>query len=79
MATAKVAITLEKNTLAEVDRCVREGRFPNRSRAVQSALADMLARQKRRRLVDELRQLDRSEERAFTEERFAGELPWPEY
>jgi Arc/MetJ-type ribon-helix-helix transcriptional regulator len=79
MAVAKVAITLEETTLAEVDRCVREGRFPNRSRAVQFAVADMLCRQKRRRLVEELQKLDSAEEQALAEEHFAGEPPWPEY
>ena len=79
MATAKVGITLEKDTLAEVDRWVREGRFPNRSRAVQSALAEMLARRKRRRLVEELKKLERAQEQALAEEVFTGETPWPEY
>lgn len=79
MATAKVAITLEKQTLAEIDRWVREGRFPNRSRAVQSAVAEMLARSRRRRLLEELKKLDRAQEQALAEEVFTGETPWPEY
>ncbi len=79
MATEKIAITVDKTTLAEVDRCVKDGRFPNRSRAVQFALADMLARQKRRRLIDQLRKLDRAEEQALAEEQLKGEPPWPEY
>ena len=79
MATAKVAVTLERETLREVDRWVKEGRFPTRSRAVQTALREMLARRKRRRLIQELAQLNPEEERALAEEMFSGETDWPEY
>jgi len=79
MATAKIAITLERETLREVDQCVREGRFPNRSRAIQAALGEMLARRKHRRLVEELAKLNQKEERALAEESYSGETPWPEY
>jgi Arc/MetJ-type ribon-helix-helix transcriptional regulator len=79
MATTKVAITVESETLRDIDRWVREGRFPNRSRAVQTALAEMLARRKRRRLVEELSKLDAKQERAFAEESLSGESAWPEY
>ena len=34
---AKIAVTLEQKTVADLDRWVREGRYPNRSRALQSA------------------------------------------
>ena len=68
MATMKVAVTLETGSLREVDRLVREGRFPSRSRAVQVALVEMLARRKRSRLAEELAKLDLREERALAEE-----------
>ena len=79
MATTKVAITLETDALQEVDRWVRAGRFPNRSRAIQTALSEMLARRKRRRLMEELAKIDPAKERAFAEEFFSGEPAWPEY
>lgn len=79
MATMKVAVTLDIGSLREVDRLVREGRFPNRSRAVQSALAEMLARRKRSRLAEELAKLDMREERALAEEALSGDATWPEY
>ena len=79
MATMKVAVTLDIGSLREVDRLVREGRFPNRSRAVQTALAEMLARRKRSRLAEELAKLNLREERALTEEALQGEAAWPEY
>jgi len=34
MSTSKVAITLDEELLKKLDRQVREGKFPNRSRAV---------------------------------------------
>ena len=79
MSTTKVAVSLETNTLKEIDRLVREGRFPSRSRAIQTALAEMTARQKHRRLIEELAKLNPKEERELAEEFFAGEPPWPEY
>ncbi len=72
-------MTLETTTLKEVDRLVREGRFPSRSRAVQTALVEMTVRSKHRRLIEELAKLNPKEERELAEEFFAGEAPWPEY
>ncbi len=68
MATMKVAVTLDIDSLRELDRLVREGRFPSRSRAVQAALAEMLPCRKRSRLAEELAKLDHREERALAEE-----------
>ena len=79
MATTKVAITLERATLQEVDRWVKQGRFPNRSRAIQTALAEMLTRRMRRRLIEELAKLNPKQERALAEESLSGESAWPEY
>ena len=79
MATTKVAVTLKIGSLREVDRLVREGRFPSRSRAVQEALAEMLARRKRSRLAEGLAKIDPREEQALAEEILAGEPEWPEY
>ena len=79
MSVTKVAVTLETETLQQIDRWVREGRFRNRSRAIQSALAEMTARHKRRRLIEELAKLDPREERSLANSFFAGEVSWPEY
>lgn len=79
MAAAKIAITVDRQTLREVDRWVRSGRFPSRSRAIQVALAEMISRRKRSRLAEELAKLNPQEERALAEEQFAGEFAWPEY
>ncbi len=79
MSTTKVAITLETDTLREIDHWVREGRFPSRSRAIQTALAEMTSRHKRRRLMEELAKLEPKHERALAESSFSGETHWPEY
>jgi Arc/MetJ-type ribon-helix-helix transcriptional regulator len=79
MGTAKVAITLETGTLAELDRSVKVGKFPSVSRAVQTAVHEMIARRKRGRLVEDLAKLNAYEERELVEEVFRGELPRPEY
>jgi len=66
MATTKVTITIGVHLVGELDRVVREGRFPNRSKAVHAALTKMLAR--RKRLAEELGGLEYREEQALAEE-----------
>jgi Arc/MetJ-type ribon-helix-helix transcriptional regulator len=78
MGAAKVAITLDERLLRTVDRWVREGRYPNRSQAIQAAVREKMERWKRTRLAEALDQLDRREEQALADERLAGET-WPEY
>ena len=73
----KIAVTLNPATVADPDRWVREGRYPNRSRALQSAVDLLAEREKRTRLARELGKLDRAEERRLAEEGL-GES-WPTY
>jgi metal-responsive CopG/Arc/MetJ family transcriptional regulator len=80
MRTAKVAITLEQATLAELDRLVRARVFPSRSRAIQEAVQDKLERMGRSRLARECAKLDPTEEKALAEEGLSEErAEWPEY
>lgn len=79
MSTSKVAVTLQTDTLRELDRWVKERQFPSRSRAIQIAIAEMAARRKRRRLIEELAKIDSRQERALADSTFSGENPWPEY
>ena len=54
--------------------------FPNRSRAVEVAVADNLARLERTRLARECAKLDPSYERSLAEEGLSADLlEWPEY
>jgi Arc/MetJ-type ribon-helix-helix transcriptional regulator len=74
----KIAVTLEKETVAELDRWVREGKYPNRSRALQSAVDLLAERDRRRRLARELAKLDRREEQRMADEGL-GASSWPPY
>ncbi len=80
MSTAKVAITMEVNLLKQVDRLVASRVYPNRSRAIQDAVADKLQRMERGRLARECAKLDRTFEQAMAEEGIGAEVDqWPEY
>ena len=74
----KVAVTLEKRTIEDLDRWVREGRYPNRSRALQAAVNLLSEREKRTRLERELANLDRKEEQKMAEEGL-GDTAWPTF
>lgn len=80
MASTKVAITLEETLLTEIDRWVSEGRYPNRSKAIQAAVREKLERSRKRRLAEEAAKLDPKEERALAEEGFDTDSEtWPAY
>ena len=80
MATTKVAVTIDTELLARVDQLVDQHHFPNRSKAIQEALRDKLARINRSRLARESAKLNPKEEQQIAEEGIEGELrSWPEY
>lgn len=80
MPKQKVAVTLERHLLEEVDRLVAARQYPNRSQAIEAALAEVLGRRAGTRLARESALLDRAEERAFAEEGLGAEgIDWPEY
>ena len=73
----KIAVTLDRRTVADLDRWVKEGKYPNRSRALQSAVNLLSEREKRTRLMRELAKLDPQEEKQLAEEGLGD--AWPEY
>jgi len=80
MSTAKVAITLDENLLKRLDRLVKNRLFENRSRAIQEAVSEKLARLERNRLGRECAKLDRKFEQSMAEEGLSVEVgEWPEY
>jgi metal-responsive CopG/Arc/MetJ family transcriptional regulator len=80
MSSVKVAITIDSGTLERVDRLVAKKVYPNRSRAIQSAVAEKLARLERDRLASECAKLDPKFEKALAEEGLGQELDtWPAY
>jgi len=80
MGSVKVAITIDSETLKRVDALVAKRVFPNRSRAVQAAVAEKLARLEHTRLATECAKLDPAFEQALAEEGMGEELEtWPAY
>ena len=80
MAATKVAITIDRSRLAELDRLVAQRVFANRSKAIQEALADKLARMRRQRLAHESAKLSVVDEQAMAEEQLPQDMEqWPEY
>jgi metal-responsive CopG/Arc/MetJ family transcriptional regulator len=80
MGSVKIAITLDQETLIRVDGLVLKSIFPNRSRAIQAAVSEKLARMERGRLASECAKLDPNFEKALAEEGLGLELEqWPEY
>ena len=80
MPKTKVAITLDAELLDRVDELVARQEFRNRSQAIETALAEKLARGRRTRLARECAKLDPKDEKALAEEGLAGSSDaWPEY
>lgn len=80
MSSIKIAITLDSGTLERVDGLVARKVYPNRSRAIQSAVAEKLARMERSRLAAECAKLDPKFEKALAEEGLGQDLEsWPAY
>ncbi len=80
MAKTKLAVTLDTRLVSELDELVSKRRFANRSRAIETAVAEKLARLARTRLASECAKLDPREERALAEEGLAGSRDtWPGY
>jgi Arc/MetJ-type ribon-helix-helix transcriptional regulator len=80
MPKTKVALTLDAGLVDQVDELVAQGKFRNRSQAVELALADKLHRLARTRLARETAKLSRSEEKQLAEEGLVDALDaWSEY
>jgi len=80
MARSKVAISLDESTLDRLDQLVKKRVFPNRSQAIEEAVAEKLARLEKKRLAGECAKLDPAFEKALAEEGLSEDLAgWPEY
>ena len=81
MATrAKVAISLNGQTLGRLDRLVKAHVFPNRSQAIQQAIDEKLTRMDKSRLARECAKAKPINEKAMAEECMSWEkAEWPEY
>ena len=80
MTKQKVAVTIENDLLAKLDRMVADGKFSSRSAAVEEAVKDRVAKLEQSRLAVESAKLNPAFEQAFAEEGLTGDLSeWPEY
>ncbi len=80
MAASKIAITIADKLLKQLDLMVKNKVYPNRSEAIQEAVADELKRLERSRLARECAKLDPYYEQRIAEEGFSMEIDeWPEY
>jgi Arc/MetJ-type ribon-helix-helix transcriptional regulator len=78
--TAAACPVVGRHLLDRVGHLVARQRFRNRSQAIETALADKLARLARTRLAEACAKLDPAEERQLADEGLAasGES-WPKY
>jgi Arc/MetJ-type ribon-helix-helix transcriptional regulator len=80
MASVKVAITLEQETLRQVDGLVARRVFQNRSRAIQIALREKIERVEGSRLAAECAKLDPKFEQSMADEGLGVDAAaWPEF
>ena len=80
MAKAKVAVTIDVRILGDLDALIAADRFPNRSQAVEAALADKIDRIRHTRLAREAAKLDPRQEQAEADEGLAMDAAtWPKY
>jgi metal-responsive CopG/Arc/MetJ family transcriptional regulator len=80
MGSAKVAITIDDETLQRLDRLVKEHVYPNRSKAIQEAVQDKIKRLEKTRLARECAKLDPLYEQALADEGISEDVnEWPEY
>ena len=80
MATGKIAITMDADTIKKLDQMVGKKIFPNRSKAIQEAVEEKLLRMDRSRLARECAKLDPKFEKILAEEGIHMEpSEWSEY
>ena len=80
MGVSKIEITIDNNLLKEIDILVKSNLFPNRSKAIQEAVAEKIRRIKKTRLAQECAKLEPDFEQRMAEEGLSMEInEWPEY
>ena len=80
MARPRITISLDAQTLRQLDRLVAASVFPSRSQAIRIAVQEKLAPLDRSRLARECSKLDPAFEKALAEEGLAEDTSaWPAY
>lgn len=80
MSTSKVAVTIDRRLLERLDALVKKKAFPNRSKAIQLAVQEQIARLDHARLARECAKLDSKAEQAMADQGLERDHDqWPEY
>jgi metal-responsive CopG/Arc/MetJ family transcriptional regulator len=80
MSKAKIAITMRKNLLEEIDRLIEAGMFVNRSQTIEAAVEEKVGQLRKTRLIRECRKLDQAVEKELAEEGLPKDgTEWPEF
>jgi metal-responsive CopG/Arc/MetJ family transcriptional regulator len=80
MSVAKLAISLNSNTLKRLDILVGKHYFPSRSKAIQEAVEEKLVRIDKSRLALECEKLNQVDEQKMAEEGIGSEVKeWEKY
>ena len=80
MPKAKVAVTIDTRILGALDALIAADRYPNRSQAVEAALADKIDRLRHTRLAREAAKLDPCQEQSEADAGLAMDAAtWPKY
>ncbi|MFH0975995.1 MAG: ribbon-helix-helix domain-containing protein [Spirochaetota bacterium] len=80
MAASKIAITIDNNILKRLDLLVKSKLYPNRSKAIQDAVAEKVKKLEKNRLALECEKLDPEFEQSVAEEGFSADIEeWPKY
>jgi Arc/MetJ-type ribon-helix-helix transcriptional regulator len=78
--TSKIAISMDRKLLGQVDRLVRGKRFKSRSQLIQAAVAEKIGDLNESALARECAKLDPQEEKNWAELGLAEDAKsWPEY
>lgn len=80
MSKAKIAITLDQDSIKRLDHLVHENVFLNRSQAIQEAVDEKIEKLERNRLAKECVKIDPVFEKAMAEVGLTEDLSeWPKY
>jgi Arc/MetJ-type ribon-helix-helix transcriptional regulator len=80
MNTVRLAVSLEKNVIEQIDLLVKDKHYPSRSQLIRSAVKEKISKLNKSRLATECEKLDSKFEVNLSEESFISEIEeWPEY
>jgi len=80
MATKKITVSLDIDTVEGIDCLVQQRKHKNRSQAIQNALKEYLQKIEKQRLYEEIDKLDQKAEMKVAEEGFdAVNEIWEDY